>query len=203
MRISELSRETGVPVATIKFYLRERLLPEGTRTAATQAQYGEEHLDRLRLIRALIGPGGLSLAAVHRVLAAIEHPPERIYDVICVAGEAVSPPADPVDHSRVHALLERWGVGHEDCRAHDDLAAAVEAATSAGFPLADDALTDYREDMSALARREIDGVPTGSAAAAVRHVVLGTVLVEPVLLALRRLAHRQLTAERFAPGAGS
>ena len=29
MRISELSRESGVPVATIKFYLRERLLHDG------------------------------------------------------------------------------------------------------------------------------------------------------------------------------
>ncbi len=57
MRISELSRTTGVPIATIKFYLREHLLPEGTRTSATQAQYGEEHVSRLRLVRALIGPG--------------------------------------------------------------------------------------------------------------------------------------------------
>ena len=63
MRISELSRESGVPVATIKFYLRERLLPDGVLTSATQAQYDETHVARLRLVRALIGPGGLSIAA--------------------------------------------------------------------------------------------------------------------------------------------
>ena len=197
MRISELARESSVPVATIKFYLRERLLPDGTRTAATQAQYAEEHLARLRLIRALIGPGGLSLAGVRQVLDAMEHPPEQVSDLIRVAGTAVGRPGEPVDHTRVHALLAGWGVGHEDCRAHDDLAAAVEAAASAGFPLDDDALADYRQQMTAVARREIDGIPTGSATEAVRYVVLGTVLVEPVLLALRRLAHRQLTAERF------
>src|SRR3954464_8089995 len=57
MRISELSRETGVPVATIKFYLRERLLSPGRSTAATQAEYGQVHVDRLRLIRALTDAG--------------------------------------------------------------------------------------------------------------------------------------------------
>ena len=199
MRISELARETGVPVATIKYYLREQLLPEGTRTSATQAQYGEEHVARLRLVRALIGPGGLSIAAVHRVLDAIEHPPTSPYELICAAGAAVTRAADPVDHGRLHALLRNWGVdlATEDCRSHDDLAAALAAADAAGFPLADDALTDYRAQITAVAQREIDGVPTGSATAAVRYVVLGTVLVEPVLLALRRLAHRELTARRF------
>ena len=58
MRISELSSRTGIPVATIKFYLRENLLHPGVRTAATQAQYDESHEARLRLIRALLGPGG-------------------------------------------------------------------------------------------------------------------------------------------------
>ena len=41
MRISELSAQTGVPVPTIKYYLREGLLPEGERSAPTQAAYGE------------------------------------------------------------------------------------------------------------------------------------------------------------------
>jgi DNA-binding transcriptional MerR regulator len=199
VRISELARRTEVPVATIKFYLRERLLPEGTLTSVTQAQYGEDHVARLRLIRALTGPGGLSIAAVHRVLEALDKPPSSPYELICAAGAAVTRPGDPVDHGRVHALLVHWGVdlATEDCRSHDDLAAALQAADAGGLALPDDALQAYRDQMHAVAEREIDGVPTGSAADAVRYVVLGTVLVEPVLLALRRLAHRELTAQRF------
>ena len=44
---------------------------------------------------------------------------------------------------------------------------------------------------------EVGAVPTDSAAAAVRYVVLGTVLVEPLLLTLRRMAHQELSARRF------
>ncbi|WP_346281659.1 MerR family DNA-binding transcriptional regulator, partial [Pseudonocardia sp.] len=33
MRMAELSARTGVPIPTIKFYLREGLLPPGERTS--------------------------------------------------------------------------------------------------------------------------------------------------------------------------
>ena len=85
MRISELSSHTEIPVATIKFYLRENLLHDGVRTAATQAQYDQSHVARLRLIRALLGPGGLSVAAAHQVIQAIEEPPESVHELLGVA----------------------------------------------------------------------------------------------------------------------
>ena len=71
MRISGLSAATGVPVATIKYYLREELLPPGEASSATQATYGAEHVARLRLIRALVEVAGLSIAAVRDVLGAL------------------------------------------------------------------------------------------------------------------------------------
>ena len=92
MRISELSRESGVPVATIKFYLRERLLHDGVLTSATQAQYDQTHVARLRLVRALIGPGGLSIAAARSVIEAIEDPPSSVHDLLGVAAMAVGRP---------------------------------------------------------------------------------------------------------------
>ena len=93
MRISELSSQAGVPVATIKFYLRENLLQPGARTAATQAQYDDSHVVRLRLIRALLGPGGLSVAAAHRVIRAVEEPPESLHELLGVAANAVARPS--------------------------------------------------------------------------------------------------------------
>lgn len=37
MRISELAKESGTPVATIKYYIREGLLPAGTPVNARQS----------------------------------------------------------------------------------------------------------------------------------------------------------------------
>jgi DNA-binding transcriptional MerR regulator len=72
MRISELGRRSGLPVATIRFYLREGLLPPGTRTARNQASYDEGHLSRLQLIQVLAVIGRFSLASVRGILAAID-----------------------------------------------------------------------------------------------------------------------------------
>ncbi|MFF5703782.1 MerR family transcriptional regulator [Streptomyces sp. NPDC012794] len=72
MKISELSRVTGVPVASIKYFRRQGLLPAGRATAATLAEYGEEHAQRLRLIKALTTLGGLSIAATRDVLGAVD-----------------------------------------------------------------------------------------------------------------------------------
>ncbi len=170
MRISELSAQTGVPVATIKFYLRESLLHEGVRTAATQAQYDESHVARLRLVRALLGPGGLSIAATHRVIRTIEEPPESVHELLGVAATAVAGP---------------------------NLKDALHGLEEAGFELPDGALDVYTDHMRQIAQFEIDNVPTDSPTAAVRYVVLGTVLVEPLILALRRQAEQEASARRF------
>jgi DNA-binding transcriptional MerR regulator len=170
MRISELASRTDVPVATIKFYLRERLVHEGVRTAATQAQYDQSHVARLRLIRALLGPGGLSIAAAHQVIQAIEEPPESVYELLGVAANAVAGP---------------------------NLEDALRALDEAGFQLPEGALDLYQHHMRQIAEFEIDNVPTDSPAAAVRYVVLGTVLLEPVILALRRRAEEEASARRF------
>ncbi|MFJ7206065.1 MerR family transcriptional regulator [Streptomyces sp. NPDC098789] len=72
MKISELSRRTGVPVASIKYFLRQGLLPAGRATSATISEYGDEHAQRLRLIKALTTLGGLSIAATRDVLGAVD-----------------------------------------------------------------------------------------------------------------------------------
>ena len=74
MKISELSAGTDVPVATLKYYLREGLLQPGEALSRTSASYGDDHVERVRLIRALTGVGGLSLATTRQVLEVIADP---------------------------------------------------------------------------------------------------------------------------------
>src|SRR5690349_19762592 len=200
MRISELSADTGVPVATIKYYLREGLLPEGERTARTQSVYAEGHARRLRVIRALI-EAGVSIAEVRKVLEALDDPPASPHNLLGAAHAAVTPPAakGDLDMEPAERLLERLGWKPGVC--DDDLVAGVARALNgiaqAGFEIPDAVMTAYLESMRRIARAEIAGVPTDSPEAAVRYVVLGSVLIEPLILALRRVAEQVASAERF------
>ncbi|MFD0776981.1 MerR family transcriptional regulator, partial [Streptomonospora algeriensis] len=85
MRISELSRRSGVPVATIKYYLRENLLPKGEAVSATQARYTEEHVKRLRLVRALAEVAEVPLGRIRSVLEAVEDPDLDMHTLLGVA----------------------------------------------------------------------------------------------------------------------
>lgn len=200
VRISQLARETEVPVATIKFYLREQLLHDGELTSPTQAQYDEGHVRRLRLIRALLGPGGLSIAATRELLDELVAPPAAQHDLLGIAHHAVNPAVpDGLDLAVTYQLMQRWG-WHVDEQDHDTLAAfahALQGLDAAGFELPEGALDLYARAMAEIAEAEVAAVPTDSAEAAVRYVVLGTVLVEPLLLALRRLAQQNASSRRF------
>ena len=96
MRIAELSRRSGVSVPTIKYYLREGLLPGGTTTGSpNQAAYDETHLRRLKLIRVFIDVGGLSVAATRDGYADAAEAVAR-HDLGTVAARmAAVPPGDP------------------------------------------------------------------------------------------------------------
>lgn len=203
MLISELSRVSGVSVATIKYYLREGLLPDGRRLSTTRAEYGEEHVQRLALIRALIGVGGLSVAGARAVLEEIDDPPQSLHDVVgsaymqlpsAVPGEGAGTDAA---RERAHSVLRELGWGHaagECAEEVDGLARALEALDAADLELTDEGLLGYARAMGEVARQEIAATPAGSVADAVRYVVLGTVLVEPVLLVLRRIAHVEVSS---------
>ncbi|WP_152360197.1 MerR family transcriptional regulator [Microlunatus speluncae] len=203
MRISELSRSSGVAVATIKYYLREGLLHEGERTSATQARYDDSHLARLGLVRALLGVGGLSIAATKNVLAELDHPPESMHELLgSVTHQLVPEIKEELDLAEARTLVDELGWWFEPD--HDDqlrpLAAALAGMRAAGFELSDLELINYGRAMHEIAADEVARVPTDSQEAAVRYVTLGIVLVEPLLLALRRLAQVDVSARRFEKG---
>jgi DNA-binding transcriptional MerR regulator len=200
VRLSELSRVSDVPTATIKYYLRENLLHDGYLTSATQARYDESHVARLRLIRALLGPAGLSVAKARRVLDAVDQAEALSNELLGAAHGALVEPADPDrDLGRADDLLRHWGWSI-DPKDRDGRAAfldALEAIDAAGFDLPGGALDGYAEAMLQVASMELDHLPTQSPEAAVRYVVLGTVLNEPLILALRRLAEQHVSTMRF------
>ena len=199
MRISELAETTGVPVHTVKYYLREGLLMPGQVTSRTRAEYGTEHVERLRLIRALVEQGGVGIAGVHSILAALAAPPPSGHELLGVAHSALPTPGDngPVS-DEVTALVADLGwdvcAGAPATRA---LTAAVSAARAAGVPLSPESLRRYAEAMADVAAVDVAmALSAKDPAAAMHTVVLGTVMVDPVLLALRRMAQEAVSAQR-------
>lgn len=192
MRLSELAAASGTSIATIKFYLREGLLPPGRAVSSRQAEYDESHVARLRLVRALVDVGGLSLAAVGDVLAAMAGP-DAVDAAVGVAHGALPPkPAVEPPHERARAVIARLGwTVDEQSSAMGQLEAALAAAEEVGLSLEESRLLAYGAAAMAIAQYDVDHIPAelaGDAAATVTSVVLGTVLYEPLLLALRRLA---------------
>ncbi len=198
MRISGLAAATGVPVATIKYYLREGLLPPGAASSATQARYGADHVARLRLIRALVEVGGLSIAAVRDVLAAMSA--DDVFEALGRTQERLPPHVgDDVDTGAALDLVHTLGWSTTpDSAALRQLAVALDAAAAVEMAITPEQLQVYGQAAYEVAESDVAGVPLTSVADATRYAVLGTVLYEPVLLALRRLAHQQVSARRFS-----
>lgn len=67
--IGALAREVGLPVSTLRYYERQRLVLPLDRTAGNYRLYGEDALTRLRFIRAAQA-AGLALEDVATLLAA-------------------------------------------------------------------------------------------------------------------------------------
>ncbi|WAL64980.1 MerR family transcriptional regulator [Amycolatopsis cynarae] len=205
MRMAELSRESGVPVATIKYYLREGLLPPGERTSPNQARYGEEHVRRLRLVRALLEVGGLTVAAVREVVEAIDQraPTHSLLGVI-QCGLPV-PKTEPDPEARAWALEKiepvvrkhGWKGGPGDI-----VFEALVGAVAAFAHLERVELIERLDEYAALADRmaELDLAAIGSLTSTesiVEGAAIGTVLGDAMFTALRRLAQRRASAERF------
>ncbi len=205
MRMSELSERTGVPVATLKFYLREGVVHAGTSTSKTQARYDDSHVERVRLIRALTQEAGLDLATAARVMGVLAHPPAEWTDFLgAVQRATLSPDEAPMGKTaatqRADALLARlgWSVDPQTPLLAE-LAARLEGTERAGVGVSDALLVRYARAARKIATADLDSLPQDRAGAA-RQVAVGTALFDGVLATLRRLAQQDVSVERFEDG---
>jgi DNA-binding transcriptional MerR regulator len=209
VKISELSQESGVPIPTIKFYLREGLLAPGAVLNARESSYDNTHLRRVRLIRGLVQVTGASIGQVRQLLDIIETPDRSAIEVVGRASAALSSrQAEPVSDAAgrdaataaTEALLDRLGMGYVPGSANlRMLAAALELADQVGLPSTDEHLAAYVRAAREAARADFDRIPWDDPQEAAEWAVLGTVLYEPILAVLRRLAHSEL-AEQIEQG---
>lgn len=199
MRMSALSEASGVPVATVKYYLREGLLHPGEQTSATQARYDQSHVERLRLVRALLDVGRLSIAAAREVLRCLQG--DDVHESLGRTLEALGPAVpDDVDTTDAERVLRALGWSFAPASAPlRQLASAMRTAETVGLPLTEETVHAYARAAHLVAEQEIGRMPRESLTQALTYSVVGTVLYEPILLALRRLAHQDVSAALLGP----
>ncbi|MET7681680.1 MerR family transcriptional regulator [Streptomyces sp. NPDC005423] len=211
MRLAELSERSGVSIATIKYYLREGLLAPGRQVNATTAEYGEEHLRRLRLVRAMIQVGRVPVATVREVLAHVDDDSlgrtvrlgAALWALPQVPEPDVEDEQERAARREVDRLLET--VGWSNARAlvtispaYRSLVTAVATFRRLGYDWSPELIVGYAKLMHQAAVLDLDFVETRpSEAEKVETAVAGAIFVEPMLRALHRLAQEEESARRY------
>lgn len=207
MRMSELSERSGVAVPSIKFYLREALLPPGEYSSPNQASYGDEHVQRLRLVRALIDVGGLSVSAVRAVLAAVDNTDMPLDWAFGVAQHALPTMAPVVPGSgadEITRLLDEadWSVS-VDNPGRDMAARVIDSYERLGQGNLIAVLPEYLRAAEIIAEADLAAVARAEGRSAmVETVVIGTVLGDSLLAGLRRIAQERASDVYFPAPAG-
>lgn len=205
MRISQLSERTGVSVASIKYYTREGLLPGGKHTGYNSTDYGETHVARLRLIRALIDTGGLPIAAAGRVIAAIDDSAMPLPHVFGIAQQAVPRDAAPPSESSLELVREMmrergWATVTEN-PGIALAASVVDDLARTGHTEVTEQLHRYAEAMDLVAEADLDAVAaSGDRDQMAETVVVGIALGDALLAGLRRIAQESHTHRRHRGG---
>ncbi len=96
MRIGELARKAGVNIQTIRFYERERVIREPSRTEAGYRLYGERDLAQVVFVKQCQSLGftlkeARELSEIHGSLDTIRddsgNPPKEFQRILTIAGE--------------------------------------------------------------------------------------------------------------------
>lgn len=210
MKISEASTRAGVSMATFKYYQREGLVQPGVRLSSNQTAYDDRHVHRVRLVRALIETGGLSIAATKRVLATLDSESSLAYTFeaaqhALAVGGAGTGAGEPDSLARIGALAARheWAVTPENPGANV-AARALDALHGIGFTPSDEYLDAYASAASTIAQADLTALTTRSRPELIAELmVVGTVLGDALIAGLRRLAQENATADLFPVAAGT
>lgn len=210
MWMAELSARSGLSVATIKYYLREGLLRPGEAAGATRTRYDESHVRRLRLIRALTEIAGLRLDTVRQVLDGIDGASSwheavgSAHTRLAGPSEEDAAPPSAASMARVDGMLARQGwelaPGHPQARA---LARALDVLDDLDHPASDGLLDLYAAALRPIAAHEVMAIhdrEDPDLERSVEAAVIGTLLQEPLIVAIRRIAQENVSRQLAEDG---
>jgi DNA-binding transcriptional MerR regulator len=200
-----LAKQADVPLSAVKYYQREGLLPAGVRTAPNQVAYGDRHVQRVRLIRALLETGGLSVAATKDVITALDAEAAPLSEAFQVAQHAMGArrAQESMPSELARARIESVAAAQGWCVTADNpgieaAARALDGLRAIGFDAPDAYLAAYAVAAATAAAADLHALSGLSDRDAVAELmVVGTVLGDPLFAGLRRLAQEDATRDLF------
>src|SRR5262252_3194218 len=117
LRMRELERATGVSRESIRFYIREGLLPEPERLGRNVALYDESFVERIRLIKDLQRRRYLPLAVIKAVVAGETAPSNlEVEAVRQLDGRLATVAPGGARPERLSAIAKRTGLPAREIR---------------------------------------------------------------------------------------
>lgn len=118
-KMKDLCERTGLPRQVIHFYIQQGLVPEGHKTGRNMAYYGEEHVERVLLVRRLQHERFLPLKAIRALLenrdeAFSAAQRQQLRDVQSHLPPSLRPRDGQAATIDATALLEKLGLGRDD-----------------------------------------------------------------------------------------
>jgi DNA-binding transcriptional MerR regulator len=198
MLVSELAERADVPLATVKYYLREGLLAPGEVTGPRRAEYDEAHLRRLRVLRMLREVGGVPVHSLRQIVDALDDPDLPVHDAMAVIADVITDDPEPQDTDAasieiVDTVLRDVGWDRIRAESLDRLRlAGLVALLNGPGPLGAsvEVLRYYAEIADGIASTEIGLVDhTRDRAELLEDMVTGSVVYGQVFALLRQLGH--------------
>ncbi|NKX51694.1 MerR family transcriptional regulator [Arthrobacter deserti] len=191
MQLKELSARSGMSAASIKFYLREGLLPAGSTAASPRADYTQAHLRRLELIKVLRRVVELGLDRIKAITDGIDDPLLGDVELMGrVQGTVLGLAEGPVpDHPLMAGLVGSGRWVDAPSRARNSLNLLLHRMDELGVPADADVLSAYADAVDQVAALDV-----GSAERArsrddmVKTVAVGTHLYSDLLLKMLAVA---------------
>ena len=159
MQLKELSEATGTSPASIKFYLREGLVPPGETIHATRARYTKKHVKRLELIRALRHIVGLNIGQIRSIVRLADDGAPRLALLAHVQRVVLN--LEPAENARVRTAaadavvrMRNWPDARSDAREALDRHIALMEGLGISLPL--ELLDQYSRAVDAIAGLDLE-----------------------------------------------
>lgn len=204
MRLQELSEITRMPIASIKYYLREGIVPAGRLVTATRAQYDDGHVRRIRTIQTLRNVNGLRVEQIRAIVELVDRGASRV-EIMKALQREVQALGDPVPGrtEEGNAVVRLRGWPDVPTAARGALDDHLEEMARLGVPLPEDALEVYSRAVDLIAHVDVgDAASAADLDTLVTKAAAGMHMHSQLVLRLLALAQASRSIALYGPAPG-